>query len=1271
MAFHVYLLIQIKKLQMNRFYSKAIIALTISLFSTFYSYSSSPENIQKAWDAFNRNKRTEAQDFFTKASTNNTTKAEAYLGLAMLAWSEENNAKAFGFIEKFYESSENPFPYLYSLWSTGMMFNGYSGKKTDYQLKFLQKLITDKRLNGTMKAMIHATIGNHYEYSSKTQQAIAEYSQLGAIENWQVLGTFENTSASGFNKDFGVLAHPEATATFKNKVNAEVKWFKVPIERSDKWFDFTYNFIHDNSIMYAQTFLQSPNDQEIIMRSGCSGSMKIWVNDVLITNEIIERNCDIDVYNNPVKLQKGYNRILVQIGESEAGRANFLIRITDKEGNPIQGLSTTSTQQPYTKATSYSTTNIPFFAEEFFINKVKNEPNNLINYILLAETYLRNDKAYESRKFLQKAREMAPESTFLSGVMIEAYSREQNQTELTKEGEFIRAKDPESFWGLQMAVKEAMDKDDYPEVEKLLSKVKELYGISRYTEFTELGILAKQQKFEELMKMSDRMYKAYPDSPEIINLAYIIEKDVRTNPKGANAILNKFIENNYNDKTIIELANIYFNNGDKESGIQKYKDRIKTFPYAVGYYDDLAGQYFGMADYKNALTYRLKTLEFVPYIGGYWEKLGQTYEALNQKKEAVESYQKAIYYQPTLFSAHKAVRRLENKPDLFDNFPKTNADAVFKSSPKPQDYPTDNSIILINDTQRVVYPQGTTEEHDELLVKVLTQQGIDVWKEYSITYNSNSQSYNIEKAEVLKADGSKVKAEVNENQMVFTGLQVGDAIHVVFRIEDYSSGMLAQHFNDRITLNFGFPMLSVRYSLLMPENRTFQYKTLNTDIKPSIKSIENFKLYTWEVNKQNALVGESFMPTLGDAVPMLEVSTMPSWKFIGQWYTDLAATKAKSDFEVQEIVKDLFKGKPTNLTNLQKAKIIYEYIENNINYLSVEFMQSGLVPQKASRTLSTKLGDCKDLSTLFVAMCKEVGVKANLVLVSTRDNGDNTMLLPSINFNHCIANLQTEGKNYFIELTDTKNSFGAVSSSILNANGLIIAREGENLESNLIKINTNNRVKNAVYRTNDIHFEQKDLFAKVSSLKTGSLASGTRHANANISQEDREKGLSEALSQDFTNVVKVTSLNYKDLTALSDSLRYNYGYNVKNEISDVAGMKIFRLPWAEKIASLEFVSSETRNFPFLFWTMFEAEIMQETITLTLPAGKKLLEIPETVNLTSDFADFKMIYTIKGDKILIYRELIPKKDIIEPKQYTEFRNFFNKVAEADTKQYAFK
>ena len=127
---------------------------------------------------------------------------------------------------------------------------------------------------------------------------------------------------------------------------------------------------------------------------------------------------------------------------------------------------------------------------------------------------------------------------------------------------------------------------------------------------------------------------------------------------------------------------------------------------------------------------------------------------------------------------------------------------------------------------------------------------------------------------------------------------------------------------------------------------------------------------------------------------------------------------------------------------MQKAKLIYNYIEENFNYSDVSFLHSALTPQRASRTLNSRLGDCKDLATLFVSMSREAGLDANLVLVDTRDEGDNNLDLPTIGFNHCIAQLHTGNKNYFVELTDNSLPFGAMSPKLINANGLLIPKDG-------------------------------------------------------------------------------------------------------------------------------------------------------------------------------------------------------------------------------------
>src|SRR5678815_4963325 len=120
-----------------------------------------------------------------------------------------------------------------------------------------------------------------------------------------------------------------------------------------------------------------------------------------------------------------------------------------------------------------------------------------------------------------------------------------------------------------------------------------------------------------------------------------------------------------------------------------------------------------------------------------------------------------------------------------------------------------------------------------------------------------------------------------------------------------------------------------------------------------------------------------------------------------------------------------------------------DYIVANIRYSSVSFRQSGLVPQSVSTTISTRLGDCKDLSSVFVALANKAGIPAQLVLIDTRDNGSKDMMLPSMEFNHCIALAKIDGKDYYVELTNSYLPFGSLHYDLFNALSLVIPPHGE------------------------------------------------------------------------------------------------------------------------------------------------------------------------------------------------------------------------------------
>ena len=83
----------------------------------------------------------------------------------------------------------------------------------------------------------------------------------------------------------------------------------------------------------------------------------------------------------------------------------------------------------------------------------------------------------------------------------------------------------------------------------------------------------------------------------------------------------------------------------------------------------------------------------------------------------------------------------------------------------------------------MVYAGSASEEKHYLMAKVFNVSGIDQWKEYFIPA-SRGQKYLIEKAEVYKQNGNKPKAEINREHVVFTKLEEGDVVLVVFKLEN-------------------------------------------------------------------------------------------------------------------------------------------------------------------------------------------------------------------------------------------------------------------------------------------------------------------------------------------------------------------------------------------------------------------------------------------------------------------------------------------------------
>jgi len=1230
------------------------------------------QDYKKGWEAFTSNNRVDARKYFNQALANPQTKSDALLSLCLLDWTEFKNDAAFDNFRQFYTSSSNPHPYLYAFSSLPFLLQS-SEILPQSRIDFFEKISADPKMNGTLKAMICERLGSYYENINNFKHAKELYSKMGALSHWQVLGTFDNTSGSGFSKDWGAVSKSSRADIFKNKVDADIKWYTPTCNKPNNWFHLEYYFPLNNTITYTQTFVNSPVEQDVYLRAGNSGSLKIWINDAQISTVSEERNCDLDIYAYKIKLNKGTNRILVQIGQSEIEEANILIRLTDENANPIPGLTDSDINGDYSKSTAQPTNELlPFFAERYMEEKVRELPANPLYYYLLAEIYLHNDKAYEATKVLKKLEELTSKSTLTSYRLSEAYTRAKNRTDYEKELGNIKHLDPNSFWGLQELYNEAVKSEKYTEAEDICKKAKELYGENSVTDEWTINVASYQKRYEDVMALAKTLYKKYPSRLDYMKLNFSIEKNTSKNPKTSVAVIENYCKSYFNASALDLLSKTYIEQGNSDKGLAALKQRLDIMPYATGYWDDLASVLFRMQKYKEALAATDQIIALSPTLTGIYNYRGYIYNSLKDEPNAIENFKKSIYYGPTSYDSRSQLRLLEKKKELNELFPKNDLNELIKNAPTAKEYPQDNSIILLNDYQSVVYPEAAKEYKYEIAVKILNQAGVEDWKEYTIGYNDNTQKLLIDKVEVVKANGTKVKAETNnDNKLVFTNLEANDVLHLIYRVQDFSTGKLAKHFFDHFLLRYNIPSLINRYSILAPKDRVINYLVTNGKVEPKITEVEDMKLYQWELDKQDAVKSEPYMSALTDVVPTLYCSTIPDWKYVSDWYKDLTYSKFNMDFVLKETVATILKNKE-NSTPLEKAKLFYDYILENISYSNVSFLHSNFVPQKASRTITTRLGDCKDVSTLFVALCNEVGIKANLVLISTRNNGNKTMPLPSVEFNHCIAQLNLDNKTYYLELTDNKLPFGAALTIDLKSEILPIPFANEKYGDKLLSMEMPFRLKNSINRRHNITLANNDLLIARNNTYVAEMAASLRETYRDIGSEEQLKQMNQGVASDFNVPIKVIDLKFQNLENLQDSLKIDYKVEVKNILQTVAGMKILNLPWTEKISSLEVVTAESRKYTIELWSYMREDIDNEEMVINLPVGKKFVELPVDASFDCANASYKLTFDIRNPtKIIAKRVMIRKTEQVSPAEYIAFREFINRVSESDNKQYAIK
>jgi hypothetical protein len=144
---------------------------------------------------------------------------------------------------------------------------------------------------------------------------------------------------------------------------------------------------------------------------------------------------------------------------------------------------------------------------------------------------------------------------------------------------------------------------------------------------------------------------------------------------------------------------------------------------------------------------------------------------------------------------------------------------------------------------------------------------------------------------------------------------------------------------------------------------------------------------------------------------------MSEWSQLAAWQFELNKGRDILPNEFQAKIFGMVEGVSEPY---EKVKILYDYLQKNFRYVSIQLGIGGWQTMTASDVIKYAYGDCKALTNLMKAMLETVGVPANYTLVYAGVEADDIEVdLPSNQFNHVILQVPTGGDPIWLECTSS------------------------------------------------------------------------------------------------------------------------------------------------------------------------------------------------------------------------------------------------------------
>jgi len=602
------------------------------------------------------------------------------------------------------------------------------------------------------------------------------------------------------------------------------------------------------------------------------------------------------------------------------------------------------------------------------------------------------------------------------------------------------------------------------------------------------------------------------------------------------------------------------------------------------------------------------------------------------------------------------------------------------------------AVVLLDATKVSVDDNGKITTTNNYAVKILTREGRSEAIAREI-YNTDTGKVREMRAWVIRPSGEVKK--YGKDQVIDAALVDNDMYNEVRKqlisatgdvepgaIFGYESTTEDRSVFTQFEWDFqdNLPALLSRFTLNLPKEWRAEGVTLNhAKVEPTISG----STYTWEMRNLPFIEEEPMSPPITNIVPWLAVSYFPSsgaknlmgksfnkWSEVSRWLTDLSDGQASLDDNLAGKAKQLTANAKTELERIQA---IGRYVQG-INYVSIQTglgRGGGYRPHSAIDVFAKSYGDCKDKANLMRAMLKPVGLQSFLVSIRAGDRAFVREEWPSPHqFDHCIIAIKvsdetqaativkhpTLGRLLIFDPTDSNTPVGDLPAGEQGSLALIVAGD----DGALLRMPTTPPEANSLEREAQVVLAPDgSITASLLEKSIGQSAVREREALKMLSRPDYARLIEQWIARGASGA-NVSTIEPTDNSAEGKfALKVNFTAAAYGQVMQ-ARLLVFKPAIVSRRESLFLTAAERKHAIVL-----ESHAYSETVTVKLPAGFDVDELPDPIKMDAPFGTYSTTYEVKEGKLNFKRTLVVRNSTIPVAEYAKVRGFFEKIRAAES------